>query len=652
VIIQRIEVTNFRSLKDVKFDCHELTAILGRNGSGKSSLLKALSVFYDVGYLATEYDYFAQDIKAEISIKVAYGDLRSDEIAEFSPYLSGSTLTVTKVINSGGIKYFGVAGQLPEFHELRKLTAVPKRTAFNDLVKSKKYPDLAFIVKSEGEADAKMQEFETKHPELLKPFQRVQQFFGPTNVGGGKLDNYTKFVLIPAVRDATSETERKGVILQLIDVLVARSINAREDVRKLNQEFEKRVKEVYSSDNLTELAVLAGTITKLLSQYAPGASLDLSFGEVLPPKINLPSALASLVEDNFKSPISYSGHGLQRALVLALLQQLSLTDLSPPANLESEENKTAEPEAIRIPDLILAIEEPELYLHPSRSRFLASVLDKLSAKPEKADEPRTQVLFATHSPYFINLSRFERIRLARKIPTPAIEVLQCQITAYSREEAVKRLAAISGADPVTFTGESFVAHVLPVMNTTVNEGFFADVVVVVEGLTEVGFLWAIQGLLAKNWDRQGIVVVPAEGKTKIDRPVVVFRGLSIPTYFVFDGDNRHKGKGDEQSVITTNKLLLRLGSAPVVDFPNTTIEKEWACFANDAEAEVRLAVGDEYYEKTRAQIAKELGYTEPSKSIKNPEACARLIKKAYADGHKISVFEKIVERVSALGAAK
>lgn len=652
MIIQHIEVKNFRSLKDVGVDCHELVAILGRNGSGKSSLLKAIETFYDVGFLANAFDYFGKDTTLEISIRITYGELRDDELAEFKSYLTGKTLTVTKVMNAGGAKYFGVTGQLAEFSELRKMAALPKRKALNEMIESQKHPGLGPSVKSDAEANALMDDFERKNPQLLVPIQREEQFFGPKNVGGGKIDNYTRFVLVPAVRDATSETERKGVILQLIDVLVARSVNARKDVRELNEEFEKKIKAVYSAENLTELTELAKMVTRLLSQYAPGAELDLAFGDVTPPKILLPTALASLVEDNFKSPISYSGHGLQRALVLALLQQLSLTDLSPP---EKEQKAEGEAEAeelkkFRVPDLILAIEEPELYLHPSRSRFLSSVLDQLSIKPAKAEEARTQVFYATHSPYFINLGRFERVRLARKIPTKDVPTLQCKITSFSRDQAAASLAAISQKDPKLFTADTFLAHAIPVMNATVNGGFFADAVVVVEGLTEFGIFWALQSIMKKSWDRRGIVIVPAEGKTKIDRPVVVFRGLEIPTYFVFDGDSKHKGKGnkDEKSTAQTNQLLQRLANAPVVDFPNTQVKKEWAVFGDDVEVEIKAAVGENYYQKVRASIADDLGYSEPAKALKNPEAAARLIRSIYEGAHRVPVLEEIVDAVSAL----
>jgi predicted ATP-dependent endonuclease of OLD family len=188
------------------------------------------------------------------------------------------------------------------------------------------------------------------------------------------------------------------------------------------------------------------------------------------------------------------------------------------------------------------------------------------------------------------------------------------------------------------------------MNATVNEGFFADAVVVVEGLTEFGVFWALQNIMGKSWDRRGIVVVPAEGKTKIDRPVVVFRGLEIPTYFVFDGDAKHKGKGnkEEKSAVLVNELLQRLAGVPVVSFPSTQVNNEWAVFEDDLELEIKNALGGAYYDELRALISDDLGYSEPSKAMKNPEAAARLIRKAYEAGRTIPVLESIVNSVSVL----
>lgn len=644
MIIENIHVENFRSLKDVDINCDELIAIIGRNGTGKSNVLYAMDVFYNLAAQITEYDYFAKDVESEIKIRITYGNLRDDEKEEFKSHLKEDKLTVTKVINSGGSKYYGASKQIPAFHEIRKEAATPKKSKYNELVESGKYDGLGPKVKKAADADTAMDEYESSHSDLLETFDTPQQFIGPRNIGGGKLDKYTKFVLIPAVRDAAAEVDRKGVILQLIDVLVTRSVNKRPDVRKLNEEFEKRVKEVYSADNLEELGKLAGIITGLLAQYAPGAEIDLAFGEVVPPKINLPPAVATLVEDNFKCPIGYTGHGLQRALIFALLQQLSITDMSP----EAEETGEAEtvPATLRLPDLILAIEEPELYLHPARSRYLSNVITKLTTLPAEEADPRTQIFYATHSPYFIDLDRFDRVRLAKKCPVDGSEVLQTKLTQYSRKETSVKLAEISEKDPDTFTETSFVAHAAPVMTSVVNEGFFADVVVVVEGLSDVSILWAVQRHLNKNWDSLGIVIVPANGKNNIDRPVIVFRGLEIPTYFIFDGDSSNTDKKKENA-ITSNAILQRMAGVDVVDFPKTQIQETWAVFHDTLETELKGAT-EGAFDSIREEIAQELGYDKPSIVLKNPEAAARFIKSAYAKGKKITVLEEIVEKISLL----
>jgi putative ATP-dependent endonuclease of the OLD family len=651
MIIQRIETTNFRSLKSIDISCTNLLAILGRNGAGKSSVLHALNIFYDIGAQITEFDYFDKDTTSDITIRVTYGDFRDDEAEEFSSYITDGKLIVAKVINSGGARYYSASRQIPEFVEMRKLPATPKRQDFNALVQSGKYPDLNQKANSATAVEDAMTAFEAAHPDLLQTFQKETQFFGPRTIGGGKLDKYTKFVLIPAVRDASTEIERRGAILQLIDVLVMRSVNTRSDVRELNAEFERRVKEVFSSDNLTELQSLGSLITQVLKKYAPGAKLDLSFGEVVPPKLTLPPAIASLVEDNFKCPINYSGHGLQRALIFALLQQLSLTEQSVPEQIESESlelQRQAQPS--RIPDLILAIEEPELYLHPSRCRYLSNVMLQLSRKPEPDSEPRTQIIYGTHSPYFVDLQRFDQIRIARKVPTDGTSTLQTKITSYTRELASQRLAEISQRNPDQFTDITFVAHASPVMTTIVNEGFFSDVAVIVEGDSEVGAIWALQEIQSRDWDALGISIIPIGGKNNIDRPVVIFRGLEIPTYFLFDADSSQTGR-EHNAAIRSNHLLMRLAGVTPVDFPATGVFDKWAVFSDELEKEFELALGRESFEQLRTQIADELGYSQPSAVLKNSEGAALFVKRAYSNGQGLPVLEDIVDKVTKLRQA-
>lgn len=107
-----------------------------------------------------------------------------------------------------------------------------------------------------------------------------------------------------------------------------------------------------------------------MHKYAPGVDIEIDFNELKAPKLPTPEAIALISEDKFSCPISHVGHGVQRAVILAMLEQLAAMEVRRDDDSESERFG---------PDLILAIEEPELYLHPSRSRFLCRTLTELAA---------------------------------------------------------------------------------------------------------------------------------------------------------------------------------------------------------------------------------------------------------------------------------
>jgi putative ATP-dependent endonuclease of OLD family len=677
MLITRLEISNFRSLKSIDLECgglttpdpRSLTAILGRNGGGKSSILYALDVFYDTGARITVEDCYARDSANEIMIRVTYGRLRQEERDEFATYIDNDVLIVTKRITVGEgsciQKYFAAAKQIPQFAEIRKLSKKSDQTSqFKRLVTEKMLDGLAGSPRSADEALKIMAEYESAHSDLLVTVQREEQFFGPKDVGGGKLDKFTKFVLVPAVRLASVEVQKKGVIHELISMIVLRRVNKRADVKALRAEMEAKIKLVFSQENLTELTELGASISTLLQQYAPGASLKLTWGNAITPIIPLPDPKADLVEDDFPCPITHAGHGLQRALVLTLLQQLAMTqrpdddeDEEPPIEAVPQQEAAlppappAEPkeDAIVSPDLILAIEEPELYLHPSRCRYLSELLLKLAEPPKKEFDPSNQIIYATHSPYFVDLHRFDQVRIARKPRIQGQPAPCCAISQYSLEKAAKELARVANGKPEDFTRDSFRARSLPVMTIAVNEGFFANTVVVVEGLSDVGILWRLQEIMKENWSALGISVVPAIGKENIDRPVVVFRGLKIPTYFIFDGDNRHKGKkGQEDSTKARNRRYQRLaGVAEPRDFPPTTIRDDWAVVENDIEAIIRNSVGSEFDDISQ-QAADELKYDGASMLMKNTEGAARLVELIYEKGKKLDLIEEIVKKVTSL----
>jgi len=208
MIIECVEVKNFRSIREARLDCDDLTAIVGRNGAGKSSFLYAIDTFYDIAAPITEEDFFDRDTGSPIEIRISYSNLRDDENEEFSSYIRDNRLIVTKRISIEDNKimqrYYAAALQIPQFAEIRAKAGKGERVAaWNQLVDSGELAELGRNVRSADEVERLMTQYEASHPELMEPIEREEQFFGPRNIGGGKLDKFTKFVLVPAVREAS-----------------------------------------------------------------------------------------------------------------------------------------------------------------------------------------------------------------------------------------------------------------------------------------------------------------------------------------------------------------------------------------------------------------------------------------------------------------
>lgn len=235
------------------------------------------------------------------------------------------------------------------------------------------------------------------------------------------------------------------------------------------------------------------------------------------------------------------------------------------------------------------------------------------------------------------------------MPSPDSLAPQSVVARFSLEHAKEKIAKVCNVDPDDFTRDSFRARVIPIMNTIVSEGFFTDVVVVVEGLSEVGILWKLQEIMKKNWSRLGIVIVPAGGKNNIDRPVVIFQGLSIPTYFIFDADSHLIGKGEkEKDARNRNHRYLRLASVPIENFPDTQVHQTWAVFKDTLEGILKEELDDDTFLLIQKEVASELGYDEMSRVNKNIEGATRFIELIYEKRYRIPTLEEIIEKITRL----
>jgi hypothetical protein len=84
------------------------------------------------------------------------------------------------------------------------------------------------------------------------------------------------------------------------------------------------------------------------------------------------------------------------------------------------------------------------------------------------------------------------------------------------------------------------------------------------------------------------------------------------------------------------------------DFPDTQVHETWAVFEEDIERLLKEKLGDTNFVAIRDQVASELGYSEPSRALKNIEGAARFVECVYEQGKRLDKLEEIVEAITKL----
>lgn len=656
MIIREIRVQNFRCIKDATLPCEQLTALVGPNGAGKSAFLRALNLFYTLGADYTEEDFYDYDTENPIRVTVTLGELTPEEEELFRPYIDGDTLTVEKELTyprgRGSEKYYGSRLQNPDFAEVRSISqATPKRQAYNKLSEKEQYSSLPSVSRA-ADIEPNLQEWENQHPDALERMRDEGQFFGFKEVGGARLERFTHFLFVRAVRDAAEDAvEGRGSILTDLMDLVVRSVLAQqEELRKLQKDTQERYEILVDPANLPELNALATELSRTLQTYAPDTAVDLDWLPAADIELPMPKANVRLVEDGFPSSVDRTGHGLQRAFILTMLQHLAVAQAALSGAGEEEATDTegedqTETEASdskkqqwSLPSLILGIEEPELYQHPSRQRYLSRILYRLATGGIKGVAGRTQVIYSTHSPLFVGVERFEQVRVLRKELVEEGKPKQTRVRHTTLDQVAKCIEAAQATCEKEYSGDTLRPRLTTLMTPWMNEGFFADVVVLVEGEGDRAAVLGVAHAMQLDFESVGISVIPCMGKTKIDRPYVIFRSLGIPAYVLWDTDY-----GGENPKSDTNRQLLRLLGEEEEDWPER-VELNYTCFKTNLDKQLAEDIGHELYGTLLNECMSEFDL-QKDQAVKCSQVISIIISKAEEQGKSCQKLRQIVQNI-------
>ena len=633
-----IRVQNYRSIRDATLSLDDLTALVGANGVGKSSFLKAISLFYDPAPKVTESDCHCRNDSDPITLTATFADLSELARDRFSPYIQGEILVVERVmrIKDGGMgaSYHGSRLRCPDFQGFwSQKSASSANAEYAKIRQKEEYKEFPALRNNE-ERRAHLELWEIDHPDQCIRIRDEEQFFGFKGVGKGYLGHFTKFLLVEAVHDASSDDrEAKGSALGDIMEMAVRADFDTTALQDIKTEMSERVRDFMSREKIEDrLSGLGDELTRALHTYVSDGRIELELERMPEVNLELPRAVAKLVEDAYKTDVQGAGHGLQRAFIMAVLSYLASARRRPPS-----EEADAQP----APGLVLCIEEPELYQHPNRQRHMAEALLRLSKKD--VESGRMQIVYATHSPHFVGIDRIDQLRLIKKVADRDGRHTVVSQTSLARIAEDLEAKTDRQLQPGRFTAETLAARLQAIMTPWMNEGFFAGAVVLVEGEADRAVITGYLSAIGSRADSMDISVIPCDGKASIDRPALIFRHLGIPTYVIWDCDKRKsKAKRGDAS----NRMLLSLFGRQYTE-PCRLVEAEFACFEDNMTDTLEREFGAQFQEVV-SRNARDLGF-DMDRAMKNAHVIAKTVSDLKGGDHdKSDTLEAIMGNIMRL----
>lgn len=535
--LKRFDVRHFKSIESMTLEWDDLLVLIGENNCGKSTVLSAVSCFLSGSAIKDPLLFRRHRTDAENAIELighfdrltpgeqqqvaVRGRMHDGEWVLKKRYWFESTDEEVPERGEWKEQLFSFSSQesfagwpepdttwaafpadyQPLIQQLQGRPARPNaasREALKELIRRDR-PDLAVM----GEP-----------------------IWVPNPGGGGNWKSNANSIIprqifVRAVHEATDETNAKDASTygKLINLIVERQLSQRPEMEALRSAIDAvlqlfRPDEQHPERQAEEIRELQSRINQGLSDVIGGEA----FIRTEPPAIGalvMPST-SLVIKDplaGIETQVSHQGHGLQRTLIMTLLQLLADVQAQPvPAGGQPPDRAT-----------VLLIEEPELYLHPQMERLMRDVLYRL------ASQPGMQVVCCTHSPVFLDIAGKYRA-IVRLIKQPSGDSVGNQVTQElfpgpdNRAEK-ERLQTVARFHP------------------TVNELFFAKNVVLFEEFSAMAAFeraGSLCGLFGRHRRlNREVSFIDCDGKSNISAFQRVLNAFQIPYRVLHDADTNN-----------------------------------------------------------------------------------------------------------------
>lgn len=525
--ISHVLIENFRSIGKIEFKPRELTTLIGPNNAGKSSVLRALEIF--LNQQAPELDEWRSGHSAEpIVIEVEFSNLKEWERNQpgVSPHVFDGRIRIRATYTQTDDAKPKAEAKWESFRQEEVIDGWPTDAAWTGLDET-----LKTLAKGSGIDGKKFAS--ANHKETLRSLIR-QQMPEKVTYGEAKWTSEGMSIpvalrqalpqarLIPAVRSAEHDGEPGaktsfGLLLKEIILPAVSQADEYQDLLKAVAVLEKKLRGD-GVEQLEAVRLLADDIKKRLSSLI---AAKVTIGMEPPNTEKLIGDNTTLrLDDGTATRIGMQGHGLQRALVFAMLEVLASRNARVAVgNAGETQSRTT----------VLLFEEPELFIHPHLMLRLQSALEAI------AGTDTWQVVLTTHSPFLMDVARDPRSLVIHQRPTATEPPTVRQLSEDPFEEEGKK------------DEREWLRAVLD-FNPAVCEAFFAKRTVLVEGDTEMAVLARqpeLRKLAGVNEEAaRDVTVVSCDGKWTIIPVARLLKLFGVPVRVIHDTDR--KGKTDVQ----------------------------------------------------------------------------------------------------------
>ncbi|MDR1848218.1 MAG: ATP-binding protein [Bacteroidales bacterium] len=386
----KLKIKNFRGYKEeIVINFCNLTAFVGKNDIGKSTVLEALDIFFNEGKGVVKLDKDDINKQAltennnEIVISACFEELPTSIVIDST---NKTTLKSEYLLNSNNqleiIKKYPNAGKENVFVKANH----PANTNCNDLLLKTQKELQKIVTDNSIECDDKTKNAEmrkaiwkTYSDDLQLSEREIEVTKNEIKTIWERLKNYLPlYSLFQSDRknsDGDSEVQdplKEAVKQILSDTALKTKFN------EIATEVKTKLKDV-SAKTLEKLREMNPEIANSLNPVIPETE-SLKWAEVF-------KTVSIAGDENI--PINKRGSGVKRLILLNFFRA------------EAERRKKEQ----NIPSIIYAIEEPETSQHTEHQKKLISAFLSL------AETENTQVIITTHSAALVKELKFEHLRL-------------------------------------------------------------------------------------------------------------------------------------------------------------------------------------------------------------------------------------------------